>query len=305
MKLDLKIKSLIQATSNRLGYEILSLSVARKQRQRITELEEKLERSDAHPSGEGRTASTTEANAVFWSAYDWSQRGDEWSVGWGGTPYMWSGTILPRITAFLPAENILEIAPGYGRCTQYLYPLCKKLIIVDVAEKCIEACQERFREVSNIEYFVNDGKSLDMVKDDSLDFVFSWDSMVHAENDVMYAYLKALSKKMRAGAYGFIHHSNFGEFVNQETGEVKIKNLHGRTTSMTATLFQKYCDEVDLLCISQELVNWGCNDLTDSFSLFANKPKKTNFRTTVWENRDFMKEAEGIKSISRLYSLEN
>jgi hypothetical protein len=51
-----------------------------------------------------------------------------------------------------------------------------------------------------------------MVPDDSIDFVFSFDSLVHAEADVMQAYLNQLVRKLKLNGVGFIHHSNIGEY---------------------------------------------------------------------------------------------
>ena len=64
---------------------------------------------------------TIERNKELWDGlYHWSEMGDEWSKQWG-CPYMqWYGMLLPRIHSFLPAKTILEIAPGYGRWTQFL-----------------------------------------------------------------------------------------------------------------------------------------------------------------------------------------
>ncbi len=103
---------------------------------------------------------TLDQNKFQWSSYDWPQEGHEWSGPWGGTQYLWYGTILPRILHAVPAKHILEIAPGYGRCTQFLLNLCDRLSLVDITEKCIEACKKRFHAYSHICYYVNDGKSL-------------------------------------------------------------------------------------------------------------------------------------------------
>lgn len=115
-------------------------------------------------------------NLFVWdTAYDWSQSGEEWSGDWGSSRMQWYGSILPRIGAFVPADTILEIAPGHGRWTTFLKDLCKRLIIVDLSETCIDRCRHRFGSCSHISYFVNDGKSLEMVADGSVDFIFSFD----------------------------------------------------------------------------------------------------------------------------------
>lgn len=244
---------------------------------------------------------TIEENRERWLIYNWSEEGDEWSAEWGGTPYLWYGTIFPRIQAFFPAGSILEIAPGYGRCTQYLLSLCRELTVVDLAEKCINACRERFKTSPYIKYFVNDGKSLDMINNNSIDFVFSWDSLVHAESEVLFSYLKHLATKLKQGGYGFIHHSNIGAFKNPETGELSVENLHWRATSMTAELFREYCNEVGLKCISQEIIGWGGEVLNDCFSLFTREDRKTYHDTEILENKDFMHEAYRLRKIAKLF----
>src|SRR6266478_5857216 len=107
--------------------------------------------------------------------YDWKQAGEEWSEPWGASEAQWNGTIFPRIRDCVPTGTILEIAPGFGRWTHFLKDLCQQLVVVDLSTKCIEACQARFADCTHITYHVNDGKSLAMIADESIDFVFSFD----------------------------------------------------------------------------------------------------------------------------------
>ena len=76
-----------------------------------------------------------ENRSLFGESYDWPQAGEEWSTPWGNAHMQWYGSILPRISAFVPTDTILEVAPGYGRWTAFLKDLCKRLIIVDLAER--------------------------------------------------------------------------------------------------------------------------------------------------------------------------
>ena len=151
---------------------------------------------------------TVEQNLQMWDAhYEWTKQGEEWSSAWGGSESQWFGAIFPRIHSFLPTSTILELAPGFGRWTKYLKNCCEHLIIVDLSENCIKACHQRFASDSNITYHINDGKSLSMIPDGSIDFVFSFDSLVHAEADVIQGYLNQLSKKLKPDGAGFIHPS--------------------------------------------------------------------------------------------------
>jgi ubiquinone/menaquinone biosynthesis C-methylase UbiE len=262
---------------------------------------------------------TLEQNLRIWNVtYKWPNQGEGWSRRWGGSEPQWFSAIFPRIHAYVPAATILEIAPGYGRWTEYLKNWADHLIVVDMADKCIEACQQRFASESNIAYHINDGKSLAMLADRSIDFVFSFDSLVHAEVDVIRAYLNQLARKLKPNGAGFIHHSNMGQYRRYFSISERIPHslrasltrtgildrTHGRDFSMTARLFEQYCEEAGLQCVSQELVNWGTKRLIDCFSVFT--PKGSSWArlrsNEIVRNPNFMKEADLIRRLSPLYS---
>ena len=243
---------------------------------------------------------TLKQNYEQWAHYDWPQGGDEWSQAWGGSEYVWYGTILPRINSFLPTTRILESAPGFGRITNFIKEFCEELLIVDLVEKCIEACKKRFQGNSHIQYFVNDGRSLAMVPSGSIDFIFSWDSLVHAEKDVMQAYIHECRRILRPDGFGFIHHSNMGAYCNHKNEPVK--NLHWRDESMSADLFKQFCKEADLQCVSQEIIGWGGEILNDCFSMFTNRKSESQSLNNRIENKNFMAEADRMLSISKIYN---
>ena len=216
-------------------------------------------------------------NLKVWSqGWDWSDAGEGWSDWWGGTPALWFGAILPRIHAFVPTGTILEIAPGYGRWTQYLKDLYERLVAVDLTEGCIEHCRERFSQATNIEYHVNDGRSLSMIEDESVDLVFSFDSLVHVDEDVLASYLDQLRTKLKPDGVGIFHHSNLGSyrtavrmtiaaarhvipqrFVQRLVERGVLVNLGAwRAESVTAASFVQLCDAAGLACIGQETVSW-------------------------------------------------
>jgi hypothetical protein len=271
----------------------------------------------APPLSDQGLMATVEDNKRVWNReYNWQEAGDEWSSGWSGPDMQWYCSLLPRIHAFVPAPTILEIAPGFGRWTHYLKDLCDKLIVVDLAEACIRACQDRFAGVSNITYHVNDGRSLEMVPDGSIDFVFSFDSLVHAEADVLEAYVGQLARKMKPDAVGFIHHSNLGAFSGYLSRLDKIKrgrrwifklglaeNLEvgWRARSMTAGLFEQFATAAGLRCIGQEKANWSTRRLIDCMSIFTPAGSSWGRPNRILENPHFMREAEHAATLARLY----
>jgi hypothetical protein len=248
---------------------------------------------------------TLKENLQIWQEqYDWSQRGDEWSQVWGGEDTQWFGVILPRIQAFLtdgdgaPRDiTILEIAPGFGRWTKYLKGLCRRLIVVDLAPKCIEACRVRFAADTHIEYLVNDGRSLAAVPDRAIDFVFSMDSLVHAEEDAIDAYLTQLGDKLTRNGVGFIHHSNLGEFVAQ-IGAIPD---HNRARTMTGRKFKEKAESKGLRCLSQEYINWGGSALIDTLTAFTRSDSDWTAPYRALENPSFMSEAATCREHAELY----
>ncbi len=178
---------------------------------------------------------TLDWNLKQWEARQaWSDRGDEWSEAWGSADMQWYGSLLPRLHRFLPAQNILEIAPGYGRWTSHLLEHCQQLFAVDLSPSCIEHCRKRFDGHENARLFVNDGTSLPMIADQSIDLVFSFDSLVHADAEVIAPYLQEIHRVLRPDGVAFIHHSNLGEYARYFKTFTRVKNWLMKTTARSA-----------------------------------------------------------------------
>jgi ubiquinone/menaquinone biosynthesis C-methylase UbiE len=249
-------------------------------------------------------------NVAMWDRwYDWPAGGEEWSAAWGGSEAQWHGTLLPRIGGFLPASTILEIAPGFGRWTHYLREHCDRLVLVDLSTRCIDACRHRFAGDDRIAYHVNDGRSLPGIEDASVDFAFSYDSLVHAEADVLASYLRELARVLTPEGIAFLHHSNAGEYrrtyeaVRRGPRALRTRlvergwldRLHRRALSVNAESFRASCEAAGLRCVTQELVNWGGRRLIDCFSTVV--PAAAAARpTTVVRNHGFMDEAARVRA---------
>ena len=223
--------------------------------------------------------------SVWDREWDWSEAGEEWSRWWGGTPALWYGALLPRIHAHVPAATVLEIAPGFGRWTRFLRGLARELVIVDVAERCIEHCRERFAADDNISYHVNDGRSLRMLGEGSVDFAFSFDSLVHADAEVMEAYATELARVLTPDGVAFLHHSNLAAYRGlTRLTHVVPNRLRAplvrrgalidigawRAQDVGAEWFAAVCGRAGLSCFSQELISWQHGRwLTDALTLLT------------------------------------
>ncbi len=234
---------------------------------------------------------TLQDNIDYWTKeYPWEDEGREWSNPWGGPETQWFGSIFLRIMNYLPVESILEIAPGYGRWTNFLHHHCTRLQAVDVSEKCISYCKNKFSSSGKLSFYLNDGKSLPMIAPGSIDFVFSFDSFVHFNQEIVNCYLAEIAEKLKDEGIGFIHHSNMGRHYHH------INNEGWRSIDVSCKSFEEACKQQGLSCIWQEQVTWGANTeaLTDCFSLFTKTKKK--IINHVIENFSFVHEAEWLRN---------
>lgn len=260
---------------------------------------------------------TIEENVRAWNQdHRWSATDDDWSAMWGNCEAQWWGSLYPRIHAFLPCEHILEIAPGFGRWTNFLRQHCERLTAVDLSERCVEHCRERFRDQPRMTFMVNDGRSLDFISDRTLDFAFSFDSLVHAEADVVEAYVRQLSRKLKPAGVAFIHHSNAWHYRRRfapgrllplvwRTRLMRYRLLprdHMRAPTMSAERFAQFCVDAGCRCVSQELVNWGYLRDLDCLSIFTPNGSPWDREPRRVSNPFFLEEARSFKRASALYT---
>jgi cyclopropane fatty-acyl-phospholipid synthase-like methyltransferase len=223
-----------------------------------------------------------EANKKLWDGdYNWCRGGDEWSEHFGSVSAEWQLFLYPRIRNYIKdCKSLLEIAPGFGRWTQFLKDMCRRYQGVELSESCTQFCKERFRRTNNkakMKFYTNDGKSLDMISDNSIDFCFSFDSLVHTDKDAMESYIAQLGKKLKIGAHAFIHHSNFAQYKEAPTG--------WRSAEVDFLFVQDMCGKYGLHCVQQELVKW-CNEFffSDCISVIRRSDAAIKSPTRVFEN---------------------
>lgn len=245
-----------------------------------------------------------EINRRIWTNYDWRQAGEEWSANWGGTANLWHGTLMPRIGAFLGNIRAVEIGAGHGRLTTYLKDYCASLVLVDLAPNCIEFCRRRFRDSTHLEYFVNDGGSLSYLEEATVDFVFSFDSLVHADLRVITAYLAEIERVLKVSGRAVLHHSNLASVIEQEpAGANPTGNFHLRDRNVSADLVLAEAAKLKTLeCRTQELISWDDSArLIDCISSFVRCHQPTGLPTDRFANPDFYQRARELKTISERY----
>ena len=184
-------------------------------------------------------------NYEYWQRWDWSLAGEEW------TPSdEWKRSLIEEVMLanLKPATTIMEIGPGAGRWTEALQSIARRLILVDLSDRCIELCRRRFAEAGNIEFHVNDGKSLGAIASDSVDGVWSFDVFVHIAPPDVDAYVAEISRVLRPGGRAVIHHAKAG----RAQGAADV----GQRSNMTAAQFAEMVAKRGLTLIDQ-FDSWG------------------------------------------------
>lgn len=178
----------------------------------------------------------------------------------------WDDPIWPLIRR-ADFTSTLEIAPGAGRNSARLKEVARTLHLVDLNRYALDRCRERFRDhrgPCEIRYHQNDGRSLDCLPDASVSLVYSWDSMVHFERSVVARYVEEFARVMAPGAWGFVHHSNYGT-VSDDPDIERAPHLR---SNLTAELFGEYCARNGLERTHFLVFDWGGVKDTDCISLF-------------------------------------
>jgi SAM-dependent methyltransferase len=228
--------------------------------------------------------------------YSWQGEGEEWSESWGGSRAQWFGALLPRIHPWLPAGAVLEIGCGHGRWTQYLLQHCREYWGIDLAPRCVDFCAKRFAAIPWARFFVNDGKALDMVPDEHMDFIFSFDSLVHVEMDVLQSYLPQILKKLAPRGVAFLHHSNW-------LGAAETVNAHHRGESVSAVRVRECIEGGGGQVLVQEIIEWGGEDnRLDCLTTFIRGENRPLREPLLLVNDHFMQEAALIRMFQSHYS---
>jgi SAM-dependent methyltransferase len=148
--------------------------------------------------------SSTE-NRRRWSGYDWSGAGDEWNA----SPEWKQALIKDVLECWIPAGVVtLEIGPGGGRWSEALIARASQLILVDVSERPLELCRERFAGQDQVTYILSHGSDLPGVADDSVQAVWSFDVFVHVAPRDQARYLDEIARVLTPGGVAVIHHAD-------------------------------------------------------------------------------------------------
>jgi SAM-dependent methyltransferase len=185
------------------------------------------------------------------------------------TDEQWRELILPFLCLFesgVDCAVVVELGAGRGRTASKLLPLAGRLHLVDLHPNNLEACRRRFGADQRLSCHVTDGRSLPL-PDATATFLFSFDSKVHFDSDVVRAYLREARRALRPGGHAFLHHSNT---VAHPGGDFRAQR-HWRNF-MSKELLAHYALKEGLEVVRQEPVDWA-GDGASSTAFAAPAPR--------------------------------
>ncbi len=103
--------------------------------------------------------------------------------------------LLPWILTTTNYEdaNFLEIGCGDGKYGYYISEYIKHYIGIDIRKVSIQSAQDLLRDRSNCSVLLNDGLSLEKIKDKSQQFIFSYQTFIHMPDEsIILGYIKEI-----------------------------------------------------------------------------------------------------------------
>ena len=172
---------------------------------------------------------------------------------------IWRTLIFPFISD-CDFSAVIDLGAGHGRNSTMLAPKAGRLLVLDIQPGNVEICRKRFAGQRHVECAANNGYDLRPAADGAFTLVYSFDSMVHFEKEVVRSYLRDAQRVLRSGGRGFFHHSNYTGGTDWRT------NPHARNF-MSRELFASHAREAGLQVLRQMVFEWGHVPELDCLSL--------------------------------------
>ena len=165
-------------------------------------------------------------------------------------------TVFYKMFCKLDLSNVIELAVGRGRHVPMYEDKADHIVLVDILQKNIDFCKERFKDSQKIDYYCNNGYNLSELHDNEYSALFTYDAMVLFEMMDIFAYLKDIHRVLRKGGMALFHHSN-------NTSDYKnsfFTAVDGRSY-MSKDLFAYLAYRAGFEVVEQQVIDWGVKDL--------------------------------------------
>lgn len=205
---------------------------------RLTKMEyfsknlQKLEAKKKYPGWNSVTQ-----NKLTWNNWDWNQLGEEWTKS-----QQWKGKLISEIIGRLIPEksSIIEIGPGGGRWTEHLLKKAEKLHLVDISEKCLQLCKERFGNNPALRYNLISSIDFGFAEKESIDVIFSYDVFVHIDKTQIEEYFNEFAGVLKKSGRIILHYSKVGDKFGEYRSRFTSEDMNALLAKHRLTLIEEY-----------------------------------------------------------------
>lgn len=170
----------------------------------------------------------------------------------GALEFFWSeGSICYELFRRLDLKNTVELACGRGRHVPHYLSEAEHVTLVDILEKNVEICKQRFSDIDKISYVVNNGYDLRNLSDNQYTSLFTYDSMVHFELLDIANYLKEVYRILKPGGRALFHHSN-----NDSDYKASYDSARESRSFMSKNVFAYLAYRAGFEIEEQRVVDW-------------------------------------------------
>lgn len=156
-----------------------------------------------------------------------------------------------ELFSLLNLSSVVELACGRGRHVSQYIGLANQIMLVDILDKNILYCKERFGNDEKVQYYVNNGHDLKQIPADSYTALFTYDAMVHFEMLDIFDYLKETKRILKPGGRALFHHSN-----NTEDYRITFSTGTSGRNYMSKQLFAYLANRAGLEVLEQKIIDW-------------------------------------------------
>jgi ubiquinone/menaquinone biosynthesis C-methylase UbiE len=167
-------------------------------------------------------------------------------------------TLIEPVLAHCPIDysRTIDFAAGYGRNTRKLLDAgAGHVTMVDVNPECVAHLETHFPR-DRTRAVLNNGAGLADLDALSFTFLYTFDSMVHFDLEIVISYIPEFARVLKPGAHAFVHHSNY----SANPGGDFRQNPHWRNF-MSAAIFKHIAVRSGFDVIQQETFSWGEPDI--------------------------------------------
>ena len=177
--------------------------------------------------------------------------GDEWGKKEDVLAIL-SEFVKPYVT---PQSHALEIGVGGGRIAHQVAPLVGTLDVTDISSEMIARSKQALASHGNINYFTLASASLGQWKNNSIDFVYSFDVFVHLDVHTMWGYFQEINRILKPNGKAFLHTSNLlaPEGWRRFSSQSKFR-IEGHYF-ITPEIIHTFCNRSKLSLIKESLID--------------------------------------------------